>query len=294
MLAVHERTGCHTECGRRPVNQDAVLAVRLSDGRELVAVADGMGGHSAGEVASQRALETIWTQLKAGVDLRAAVTTANAAVYAAAQGNPAWSGMGTTIVVMLRTGSSYEIANVGDSRAYRITPDEVSQITTDHSFVAEAMREARLGTDEIVDSRWRNALTRALGVSVDVDVDCFGPFDTRVPHAVLLCTDGLYRGLTDDVLRAHVTRATDAWAAARSLAAEAYRSGSSDNISAAVVLVGGSETEGIRSEAPPVQDVVPARRRRRRKSTRARRMERQIAVIIALLVVVVAVLMRLW
>lgn len=292
MRTAGERTGCHTECGRRPVNQDAVLAVRLADGRELVAVADGMGGHSAGEVASQRALETVWTQLKAGADLCGAVAAANTAVHAAAQGNAAWSGMGTTLVAMLRTGSRYEIANVGDSRAYRITTDEVSQITTDHSFVAEAMREAQVATTEIVQSRWRNALTRALGTDADVAVDCFGPFSDEVPHAILLCTDGLYRGMSDDVLREHVVRAPDAWSAARSLAAEAYRNGSSDNISAAVVLLGRSEVASV--NRAPVAPRVVAVRRRRRKSARTKQIERRIAIVCGLLIVVAAVLMRLW
>jgi serine/threonine protein phosphatase PrpC len=293
VAVAHGRTGCHTECGRRPVNQDAVLAVRLSDNRELVAVADGMGGHSAGEMASQRALETVWTQLKAGVDLRGAVTAANAAVHTAAADNPGWHGMGTTLVAMLRAGSSYQIANVGDSRAYRITVDSVSQITTDHSFVAEAMREARLATNEIVHSRWRNALTRALGTDAEVEVDCFGPFDASEPHAVLLCSDGLYRSLSDDVLRQHIGRAANPWSAARSLAAEAYRNGSSDNISAAVILFGGSEAQQTRIGTPPAAQRVTVRRGRR-KSSRARRTERQLAAIIVLLIVALAVLMRVW
>jgi serine/threonine protein phosphatase PrpC len=282
------RTGCHTECGRRPVNQDAVLAVRLADGRELVAVADGMGGHSAGEVASQRALETVWMRLKAGVDLRAAVSEANAAIHAEATANPAWSGMGTTLVAMLRAGSSYEIANVGDSRAYRITTDSVTQITTDHSVIAEATREARLATDDLVHSRWRNALTRALGTDADVEVDCFGPFDVDEPHAVLLCSDGLYRSLSEDVLRQHVGMGSDPWVAARSLAAEAYRNGASDNISAAVILVGGSADA---TAPPPRQAGV---RRRRKRSRRRRHADVQLAVAIVLLVMVLAVLMRVW
>lgn len=293
MAAVAGRTGCHTECGRRPVNQDAVLAVRLADGRELVAVADGMGGHSAGEVASQRAVQTVWTQLKAGVDLRGAVAAANAAVYAAAAENPSWSGMGTTLVAMLRAGSSYEIANVGDSRAYHITSAAVSRITTDHSFVAEAMREARFATEDLVHSRWRNALTRSLGMDAEVEVDCYGPFDARELHAVLLCSDGLYRSLTDDVLQQQIVGARDPWVAARSLAGEAYRSGSSDNISAAVIYFGETDTHHSQSETPAASQPVTLRRRRR-KSHRARRADLYLAITVVLLIVVVAVLMRMW
>lgn len=299
MAVAQVQTGCYTESGRRPVNQDAVLAVRLADGRELVAVADGMGGHSAGEVASASALETLRARLKEGVDLRGAVTAANATIHAAAAANPAWHGMGTTLVAMLRSGSSYEIANVGDSRAYRITAATVSQITADHSVMAEALRESGVAPEEMVHSRWRNALTRALGTEADVDVDVFGPFEIREPHAVLLCTDGLHRSTSEDVLRQHVADAEDAWKAARELAAEAYRNGSSDNISAAVVLFG--ESDVLR---PPMlrpshfeQVAEPRRaavRRRRRKSRRMRRAEVQLAMTIVLLIIVIAVLVRAW
>lgn len=300
------RTGCHTECGRRPVNQDAVLAVRLADGRELVAVADGMGGHSAGEIASQRALETLWTRLKAGAALRVAVADANAAVHAEAAANPAWNGMGTTLVAMLRAGSSYEIANVGDSRAYRITTDTVAQITTDHSFVAEATREAQLAAHDIARSRWRNALTRALGTDAAVEVDCFGPFDADEPHAVLLCSDGLYRSVSDDVLRQHVGSTTDPWEAARALTAAAYRNGSADNISAAVILmgrvdataaVGATRVDGsVTSPAATVMRAPAQARvhRRRRRSRRGRRADIQLVVAVVLLVLVLAVLTRVW
>lgn len=293
MAVARGQTGCHTEAGRRPVNQDTILAVRLADGRELVAVADGMGGHSAGEVASQRALETVWARLREGVDLRGAVSAANATVHAAAAANPAWSGMGTTLVAMLRSGSSYEIANVGDSRAYRVTATTVSQITADHSFMAEAIRESGIASDEVVHSRWRNALTRALGTEAEVEIDVFGPFEIREPHAVLLCTDGLHKSISDDVLREHIDGADDAWTAARELAAEAYRNGSADNISAAVVLLG--ETDVARRAVGPAP--APARkavRRRRRKSRRARRAEVQLAMTILLLMIVIAVLVRVW
>jgi PPM family protein phosphatase len=294
MIAVVQgQTGCHTEAGRRPVNQDAVLAVRLADGRELVAVADGMGGHRAGEVASQRAVETVWARLRDGVDLRGAVGAANAVVHAAASANPAWSGMGTTLVAMLRSGSSYEIANVGDSRAYRVTVSAVTQITADHSVMADALRESGVATEGILHSRWRNALTRALGTEADVEVDVFGPFEIRERHAILLCTDGLHNSISDDVLREHIGAADDAWTIARDLAAEAYRNGSSDNISAAVVLFGETDVARLAFRPARMVDREPVRRRRK-KSRRVRRAEVELAVTIVLLMIVIAVLVRVW
>jgi protein phosphatase len=291
--SVQDRTGCHTECGRRPVNQDAVLAVRLSDGRELVAVADGMGGHSAGEVASRTAVETLWTRLRAGSGLVDAVVEANRAVRAAALGDPAWSGMGTTLVALLRSGTSYEIVNVGDSRAYRIAGGTATQLTHDHSVVAEAMRQASGEQTDIARSRWRHALTRAIGTDDEVQVDHFGPFDASEPHVVLLCTDGLYRSVADDVLVRHAGATRDPWAVARALSAEAYANGSSDNISAAVVLMGAAIGQRVRpSVRGPV--VVPERRRRKQPTSRRTRcVELQLAATIISLIVVVMFLMRL-
>src|SRR5690606_7232714 len=260
------RTGCYTESGRRPVNQDAVLAVRLADGRELVAIADGMGGHNAGEVASRRALETVWLRLREGADLRSAVAAANAAIHDAAASNAAWTGMGTTLVVMLRAGGSYQIANVGDSRAYRIVGGTADQVTTDHTFATEARLDPRADSDKPLPAPWRNALTRALGTDAHVDVDVFGPYDVAEPHALVLCSDGVHRSLSDDALVRHVGQVEDPWAAARSLAVEAYRNGSTDNISAAVILFGSTRPR-------PASVPRSGARRRRRPGRAARRLE---------------------
>lgn len=216
-----------------------MVATHLSDGRELVAVADGMGGHRAGEVASQRALETICDQLAAGTPLIEAVATANATVYAAGLENPAWIGMGTTLVAMLRTGDHYQIVNVGDSRAYRVTAAGIQQITADHSFRAEAMSSGQMSAEETLHSRWRNALTRAVGTEAEVDIDVFGPFSATDPHIIVLCSDGLHGSVADEELLRCLGEAEDPKDAAHRLVDEAYRHGSADNISAAVVVFGG-------------------------------------------------------
>lgn len=230
------QAGLHTVPGRRSSNQDAVVGVVLADGRELVAVADGMGGHRAGEVASQRALEALVVCLNAGHALYDAITEANGAVYAAAQENPSWRGMGTTIVAMLRTEESYHIANVGDSRAYRITKTGIHQITKDHSFVAEAAANGHGAAAAASQSRWKNALTRALGTDAQVEVDLFGPFEVTQPHTVLLCSDGLHGSVSQQTIRHCLTNSPEPSAAAHRLTDEAYRGGSNDNISAAVIV----------------------------------------------------------
>src|SRR5690606_20055625 len=116
----HCRSAATSVQGRRPSNQDAVVDVKLPDGRHLVAVADGMGGHRSGEIASALALEVVVRELGEGARLHDAVVAANLEVFETANRDSSHAGMGTTLVAMLRTDAVYEIANVGDSRAYRI------------------------------------------------------------------------------------------------------------------------------------------------------------------------------
>ncbi len=230
--------GWRSFSGRRAANQDAVIAGRLTDGRELIAVADGMGGHQGGEVASQRALETLVASLEAGRSLRDSMADANTAVFAAAQENPAWTGMGTTVVALLRSGDRYHIANVGDSRAYTVSDSGIKQVTADHSFMAEALRANQMSVEDAQRSRWRNALTRAIGTEEAIEVDTFGPFDVEEPHTVLLCSDGLHGSMTDEAMQLCVQHNRDVWSAAMCMADEAFRNGSKDNISVAVVRFG--------------------------------------------------------
>ena len=313
MMAEHglsRDVGAVTGRGRRSVNQDAVMTVSLAGGGELVAVADGMGGHSAGEVASRTALNVLRASVEAGNDLGKAVAAANAAVYEEAGALPGREGMGTTLVAVLRRGGHYTIANVGDSRAYRIDGSGVHQITSDHSFMAEAVGSGELTAEEAGASRWRNAVTRAVGTDRSVDVDCHGPFDAGEPHTILLCTDGLYRFVDEDVL-AQTARESGPATAARGLAAAAYAAGSDDNISVAIVRYGAkspaaadsarsvlaaappSVMRGVRTVAPPSPDDDPAvrdrRRHRRRRPSRRWHTIELAAILLALLGVIVYV-----
>lgn len=238
MVTTETTTGWRTMAGRRSANQDAVFAGRLPDGRELLAVADGMGGHKGGEVASQRTIETVVAGLQQGRTLRDAVTAANDVVRRAAHENAAWEGMGTTLVALLRSGERYQIANVGDSRAYVVTDEGIRQVTADHSFMAEALAARKMSAEEVKRSRWRNALTRAIGTEAQVDVDIFGPFDVSAPHVVLLCSDGLHGAVSDEAMRRCVSEMSNLSLAAERLANEAYGNGSKDNISVAIMRFG--------------------------------------------------------
>ena len=247
----HCRSAATTVQGRRPSNQDAVLDMKFPDGRHVVAVADGMGGHRSGEVASALALEVLARELVAGAGLREAVTTANAEVYAESLRDPTCAGMGTTLIALLRTDAVYEIANVGDSRAYRVDRHGIRRVSRDHSFAEEAANTSLMDAEEIARSPWRNALTRSVGTQESVEVDLFGPFEIAGrPHTILLCSDGLYRGLSDEAAWHHLIAAPDPATGARSLVDLALRHGSDDNISVAVV-----QFEGVASPPRPERSV---------------------------------------
>lgn len=312
-----QRSAAYTTRGRRYVNQDAVATSILPSGGELVALADGMGGHNAGEIASAQALDALQAALTSNPDLAAAVRSANACVLEAAT-RPEYRGMGTTLVALMRQDSTYLIANVGDSRAYRVDSQGITQITRDHSFVAEAVGSGEMSPQEAERSRWRNAVTRSLGTDPNLEVDCYGPFDAREPHAVMLCTDGVYRVVAEDVMLAKVRGAVGAREAVRTLVHAAFDAGSEDNISAALVnfgLVAAAEAASAtpvshtarRSDAHSRRDVDaqtvrggteavadPALERRRlRRRARARRRTLIEATVILLVTIVTVVFVAL-
>jgi PPM family protein phosphatase len=225
--------------GRRKVNEDAIVEKILPDGGHLLAVADGIGGHRSGEIASTMATEALATELAFGRTLLEASLAANRAVFEASILDPDCAGMGTTLVAVLSSGSAYQIVSVGDSRAYRVDRKGISQITSDHSFMAEATRDGHLSPEEIRRSPWRNALTRSFGTGGDVEVDVFGPFERSAePHAILLCTDGLHGVVPDSAIRDGLLSSPDPAEAVRRLAALAMKGGSRDNISVAVLEFG--------------------------------------------------------
>ena len=248
--ALAERSAGLTDRGRRRVNEDALLIATLPDGAELVAVADGMGGHSAGAVASQRALEVLQSSLSAGVELRDAVLQANTVVFEEAVAHADRQGMGTTLVALLRQSDRYTVINVGDSRAYRIDETGIRQLTVDHSFIAEAVRSGQLSAEDAERSRWRHAVTRAVGTEPALEVDSFGPFSATEEHVVLLCSDGIHRVLTEDTLRTTMAGAGSPDSVVRALAAAAYDAGSDDNMSAIVVRFDGAEYARRAAPAP--------------------------------------------
>lgn len=230
------RLATRSIAGQRPYQEDAALTETLSDGRTLVAVADGMGGHAAGDVASALALESLVQALEDGRSLEEAFVLANDRVRSEAR-DPGKKGMGTTLVVMLLEGDAYRIANVGDSRGYLLSDDGIEQLTKDHSFVAEAV-EKGVSREEARASKWKDALTRSIGTSETVEADVFGPYSVKRDTVVLLCSDGLYKSLDDSEVLDIYRRSGAPDGAAQALVTTALEQGSDDNITVAVTEFG--------------------------------------------------------
>ncbi|MCU4186117.1 Stp1/IreP family PP2C-type Ser/Thr phosphatase [Acidiferrimicrobium sp. IK] len=235
------RAGAATDTGLvRANNQDQLL---LAD--SLYAVADGMGGHAAGEVASDTAVKALEAAWSAGAAhdpgaLAAAAKEANRKVWQTAQSDPELRGMGTTLVAVALTGSGdnqeLAVVNVGDSRVYLLRDGELEQLTVDHSLVAELVAEGQLRAEEAEFHPQRHVLTRALGVDSDVPVDLLtvAPFKG---DRLLLCSDGLIREVKDNQVASVLRRLSDPTEAAKELVAEAKLRGGSDNITVVVVDV---------------------------------------------------------
>lgn len=230
------RLAVESIAGQRPYQEDSVLAEMLADGRTLIAVADGMGGHAAGEVASALALETLSEAIVEGKALGDAFRLANSRVHHMAS-EPGKQGMGTTLVAVLVDGDHFSVANVGDSRAYLVSGGGIRRLTEDHSFVAEAMKRGQ-SEAEAMATPWRDALTRSIGTEEEVEVDLFGPFPVESDSAFLICSDGLYKTVPDDELSDLFRKSGSARGAAQSLVTVAFDKGSDDNISVAIAEYG--------------------------------------------------------
>ena len=189
-----------TDIGRvRPINEDSFYAPQ--PGERFCAVADGMGGHNAGEVASAMAINVLAEQMRASdrpapEALRLAVERANAEIYRASKERVDCSGMGTTITALCMEGKTAHIAQVGDSRAYLVRNRAILQVTTDHTLVEEMVLSGLITPTEALNHPKRNYITRALGTAQSVEVDLLR-LDTRPDDVLLLCSDGLSNAVSE-------------------------------------------------------------------------------------------------
>jgi len=231
----------------RRVNQDAFDRFDYPErGEILIVVADGLGGHRGGEVASKMAIGTLGklcneSEGDAPTRLTTAIERADAEIRKLASKDRTLKGMGTTVVAVLlcQTGPCF-VAHVGDSRLYRLRGDEFRPLTEDHSVVALLVRDGAISPEEARDHPKRNQILRALGVHEDVEID-IAPLDIETGDAFLLCSDGLYAMLPDEDLKALAERAPDPDAGVAWMIDAANQAGGTDNITAMMVQISESD-----------------------------------------------------
>lgn len=235
----------------------------------LYVVADGMGGHAAGEVASRLAVETIQEWMEkylSGADvaivgptdaagsaeanfLLSSIRLANRIIFDSAKDRREYAGMGTTVVAVLAQGDRFVLANVGDSRIYRIRGNQIVQVSRDHSFVQQQVDTGMMSAAEAHQSQYRHMITRALGLKESVDVDLMEQ-PARPGDALVLCSDGLSDLLDDEeILAAVANHGDDLDQACQALVDRANAKGGDDNITVLVI------------QAQAGSEVAPADRR---------------------------------
>ncbi|PYI54346.1 Stp1/IreP family PP2C-type Ser/Thr phosphatase [Paenibacillus flagellatus] len=253
------QTAHRTDAGLvRLINEDRAAVRDEWNGFTLAVVADGMGGHQAGEVASQMAIELVETEMRSvetdmTVDerkeaVRRAISTANDKVFEFASQQARYQGMGTTVVVALVTRYDIVIGHIGDSRAYLVSGDSIRQLTEDHSLVNELIKSGQITPEEANVHPLRNVVTRALGTDKQVEVDVYHN-GWRPGDYLLLCSDGLSGLVGEPELYAIVAdRRALSWKVDR-LVQRALEEGGGDNIT--VVLLANDEADGAEAANDP-------------------------------------------
>ncbi len=223
---------------RRQLNQDVVYSSELPVGNlpNLFMIADGMGGHKAGDYASRYAVDTICREAEQSAErnperiLQSAINKANTGIFELSNENRDLEGMGTTVVVATIYGNCLKVGNVGDSRLYIVNGKNIRQITTDHSLVEEMIKMGGLDRESARTHPNKNIITRAVGVTYAVLAD-FYEVELQKGDIILLCSDGLSNMLEDEEIRMIVNAQRDIMEKAEALVRVANLNGGRDNIS---------------------------------------------------------------
>jgi serine/threonine protein phosphatase PrpC len=237
---------------KRPLNEDSLLS---DSDRGIFAVADGVGGAEAGEVASQTAIEVLDEAFRHRVDgadiedlMELAIQRANASIHQMAQEHAKFSMMATTIVGLHLNGNVATIGHVGDSRLYRLTPaGQLLRETADHSVVEEEVRAGRMTAEQAANHPSKNVISRALGAENDVDVD-MKVIEVDDGTEFLLCSDGITRHIPDHELRQVLIEHEDLIEVCEELKRRCFERGAEDNLTAVLVCVGNSISSKERAE----------------------------------------------
>lgn len=243
------RSGGKTDIGLvRKVNEDSYLCERLTgcDNSYLYIVADGMGGHNAGEVASSMAVQEVADYIRKNVDvlklgdkeildlIRNAILYANDKVYKTSIIKSNCLGMGTTLSMVLVKDTGLYIGHVGDSRIYLIRDNEISRLTEDHSLVAELIKAGTIKPEEANNHPQKNVITRALGTEYTLEPDV-NMFEMLCGDYILICTDGLSNAVMEEDMVHIIMNASDLDEACELLVNKAKDNGGFDNITAVII-----------------------------------------------------------
>ena len=256
-IEVIAQIGARTDLGRVRENNEDKFEFFIPEDPDILAkkgrlyaVADGMGGHSAGQIASEVALKSIidfyYSDDSPLIEesLKAALKQANGMVFDLSRAIPDRQGMGTTATVLIIRGDEAYIAQVGDSRCYRVRENKIEQISEDHSWVNEQVKLGALTVEQAMMSPFKNIITRSIGNAPNVDVDVFS-LPVEEGYIFILCSDGLSNEVTDNQIRDAVIKASPSQAAWE-LVKTALEHGGRDNTTVFIVAV----RELIKEKAP--------------------------------------------
>lgn len=229
---------------KRQINQDYIFCTENSVGKfpNLFIVADGMGGHKAGDYASRTCVDYVVDSVKKSKQhtpisiMEEAIQIANQQIFHESQTNEDYEGMGTTFVSAVVIDKTLYIANIGDSRLYLINDDGIQQITQDHSLVEEMIRTGEIDRKESRLHPNKNIITRAIGTSKSVTADFF-EMDVKKDDVILMCSDGLSNMMEDEDIMYLVRRYYDLSTAGERLIDKANACGGKDNISVILIRI---------------------------------------------------------
>ena len=238
----------NTDVGNaRTLNEDSYLVKSYNGNSLLAIIADGMGGHNAGEKASRLAVDAMasyidsknpdiygFSDRKICMTLEAGVKTVNSEVYAESKLSETLNGMGTTLVTCLLSGNDYHVSNVGDSRMYVIENGQMRQITKDHSYVAELIEIGVITKEQAITHPKKNVITRAIGSEDDIESDVFYG-SLCAGSYIILCTDGLTNMVGEDEICDVILNSDSIKLASETLIDKANEAGGRDNITLIII-----------------------------------------------------------
>ncbi|NLN97790.1 MAG: Stp1/IreP family PP2C-type Ser/Thr phosphatase [Eubacteriaceae bacterium] len=235
---------------QRKINQDACLAATIECHNQeyyIFAVADGLGGHRSGDVASNMAVDYIkqnackMEDLFSQEELQDFVSEMNAEMLAYADTNQELAGMATTLTMAIVCGQDMCLVHIGDSRAYRVTEKDIEQLTKDHSLVQVLMDEGRISNQEALMHPQKNVITRALGTDKKIRTDYYR-YTLQAEDTIMLCTDGLYNMVLEKRIQELIDQ-DDLEVSAKNLINEANDNGGTDNITVVLFTEKGASTD---------------------------------------------------